>query len=170
MSQNEQRPGVTDAIRARWSALAPREQLMVAIALWTVSLGLIWALGLSPAWKALREAPAKHEKLDGQLSRMQALAAQAKTIEQERSGSAPDRNTTTRLLQDSVQGLGSGAQLSLSGSQAVIRMEGVAPQVLARSLDQWRRVARVVPTGADLRWQGSGWSGTVTLAGPGLGE
>ena len=98
------------------------------------------------------------------------MAGEAQAIEQERSGSAPDRNTTTRLLQDSVQGLGSGAQLSLSGSQAVIRMEGVAPQVLARSLDQWRRVARVVPTGADLRWQGSGWSGTVTLAGPGLGE
>lgn len=161
---------MTGALRARWSALATRERLLAGLAFWAVVLALLWTVGVAPAWKTLQRAPGQHQTLDGQLGRMQALAAQAQGIQQERSPSVPDRETATRLLQESVRGLGAGAQLSITGPQAVVRLEGVAPQVLARNLDQWRRVARVMPTGADLQWLGSGWSGTVTLAGSGLGD
>lgn len=161
---------MTGALRARWHALAARERLLIGLAVWTVLLALLWTVGMAPAWKTLQRAPGQHQTLDSQLGRMQALAAQAQGIQQERSPSVPDRETAMRLLQESVRDLGAGAQLSITGPQAVVRFDGVAPQVLVRHLDQWRRVARVTPSAADLQWQGSGWRGTVTLAGPGLGD
>ena len=62
-------------------------------------------------------------------------------------------------------------QPRLLGDQATVALTAVAPDALARWLEQVRINARLVPVQADLRFNASpaGWSGQVVLAGPGLG-
>ena len=47
-------------LRARWNALAPREQNMTLLAGGVVALALLWWLALAPALHSLRTAPERH--------------------------------------------------------------------------------------------------------------
>lgn len=158
----------SSALAQWWVGLAARERMMVLIAAWVLGLGLLWMLGIAPAWRILEAAPQRHQELDAQLSRMQSLGAQARAVQAERSGTLPDRATSIRLIEDVARSMGPAGQVSVSGDQVTLRVDRVTPDQLARGLDQLRRVARSTPTGADLQWQGGGWQGTVTLTGPGL--
>jgi general secretion pathway protein M len=44
-------------LRARWNALAPREQNMTLLAGGVVALALLWWVALAPALHSLRTAP-----------------------------------------------------------------------------------------------------------------
>ena len=60
-------------LRARWAALAPREQALVAAAVALVALALLWWVALAPALATLRSADAQHRALDNQLQHMRRL-------------------------------------------------------------------------------------------------
>ncbi|MFT4243411.1 MAG: type II secretion system protein GspM, partial [Acidovorax sp.] len=69
------------ALRARWQALAPREQALVLSAAALVALALLWWLAVAPALATLRAAPARHAALDAELQRMQTLQAEARQLQ-----------------------------------------------------------------------------------------
>lgn len=154
------------AMAAQWSA---RERTAVTLAAWAVGLGLLWTLGIAPAWKTLVGAPARHQALDAQLTRMQALAAEVREIRQNGAGQVPAREAAIGLIQRTARELGPGSA-AVTGNQVNLRIDGARPDALARSLDQMRRGARVSAVQAKLQRKDGGWRGSITLSGPGLGD
>lgn len=160
---------LTQGWQALSARLSARERAAVALAAWAVGLGLLWMLGIAPAWKALSGAPERHQALDAQLARMQALGAQAGEIRQGGAGQVPVREVAIGLIQRTARELGQGS-VAVAGNQVNLRFDGARPDALARSLDQMRRGARVSAVRAELKRQDDGWHGSITLSGPGLGD
>ena len=134
-------------LRARWQALSPRERYLSTLAASAVGLLLVWAVALAPALRSLQKASTQRIVLDGQLQRMLALQAEAQLLAaQPRIG----REVALKALQESVTGLGSGAQLQVSGERAVITLRGVPAAAVATWLGQARANARAIPVEARL--------------------
>lgn len=135
-------------LRARWQALAPREQNLVRAAGALVALALLWWLALAPALATLRAAPARHAHLDAQLQHMLALQAQAQQLQ-----GAPRANpdNALRALQSSVaERLGASARLVVAGDRATLTLQGTPADALATWLAQARSNAHTVPQEAHL--------------------
>ena len=64
-----------------WSALASRERALLQLTLVVVLGALVWWVGLAPALRTVRAAPAQLETLDQQWLAMQNLAAQARSLQ-----------------------------------------------------------------------------------------
>lgn len=62
------------ALRARWSALSPRERRLVALALLLLATSLVWLVLLRPALRVRAEAPPRIEQLRNTLIRARAQA------------------------------------------------------------------------------------------------
>lgn len=150
--------------------LSPREQRMVRIAAWVVGLGLLWWVGLAPAVDTLRQAKARHAKLDKELALVQAQAASAEVLRTQNATPPPGREAALRALEEATRTLGAGASLAQQGDRATVTLKGIAPGALAQWLQQVRVNARVLPVQAQIqRGDQSAWSGQIVLAGPGLG-
>ncbi len=144
-----------------WAGLGLRERRMVLLAASVVLVALLWMLGIAPALKTLKAAPAQHEVLDAQLQSMRRLAAQAKGLQ---NRPAVSRADALRTLQSSLQhGLGASAQLNVAGDRVTVVLKGAAPDMLAQWLSQARVTARAVATQSRLTRGASGWDGTVVL-------
>ena len=162
---------VTAPLSAALDRLSPRERQAVLIALWVVGLGLLWWLAVAPALATLREAPARHARLDAQLGQMQRMAASANALRSEASAQPPGRDEVLRALEAATAALGASAQLSVLGDRATVTLRGTSPAGLAQWLAQVRINARLLPLETQLTRDPatSGWNGTVVLSGPGLG-
>jgi general secretion pathway protein M len=144
-----------------WAGLGLRERRMVALAASVMLVALVWMLGVAPALKTLKAAPAQHEMLDAQLQSMHKLAAQAKGLQ---NRPAVSRADALRSLQSSLQqGLGASAQLNVAGDRVTVVLKGAAPDMLAQWLAQARVTARAVATQSRLTRGAAGWDGTVVL-------
>lgn len=136
------------ALRARWQALAPREQTLVLAAGGLVALAVVWWLAVAPALSTLRAAPARHAELDMQLQRMHGLRAEAQQLQ-----SAP-RNTrgdsVGALRTALTQRMGNTAQLNVVGDRATITLKGAPADALAQWLAEARSNARAAPVEARL--------------------
>ncbi|MBE7942714.1 MULTISPECIES: type II secretion system protein GspM [Ramlibacter] len=152
-------------LSARWSALAPREKLMVAAAAALVAIAIAWWVLLAPALATLRGAGAQRQALDAQLQRMMSLQAQAQSL-QSVPRMSPDE--ASRQLDLSVrQSFGPGARLAITGDRATLTLSAVAPDALARGLAQARANARLTPTDAHLTRNAAGqWDGTLSFTLP----
>lgn len=160
------------SLSAAWGRLAARERLAVGLAAGVVALALLWWLGLAPALSTLRQAPRQHLALDTQLAQMRAMAASAQALRGQGGAQPLARDATQRALEQATRELiGPDVQPRLQGDQATVALNTVAPEALARWLEQVRINARLVPVQADLQFNVSpaGWSGQLVLAGPGLG-
>lgn len=144
-----------------WARLGLRERRMLALAGAVVLVALVWALGIAPALKTLKTAPAQHEILDLQLQSMRKLATQAKGLQ---NRPAVTRADALRVLESSLrQRLGAGAQLNVVGDRVTVVLKGAAPDMLAQWLAHARVTARAVATQSRLTRGASGWDGTVVL-------
>ncbi len=151
-------------LRARWAALAPREQAMLLLAGGVLGLALLWWLALAPALSSLRSAPERHAQVDRQLRQMQLLQAEA---EQLRANARPVVGDARALLQASLATeLGAAAQLNWIGDRAQITLRAAPAAALARWLAQVRGNTHAVPaemklarssaaTADTMRWDGS---------------
>jgi general secretion pathway protein M len=160
----------TAPLSAALDRLSPRERKAVLIALWIVGLGLLWWLAVAPALATLREAPARHARLDAQLGQMQRLAATANALRAESAAQPPGRDEVMRALEAATTSLGATAQLSVLGDRATVTLRGTQPAALAQWLAQVRINARLLPLETQLTRDPAtaGWNGTVVLSGPGL--
>jgi len=135
----------TDQLRARWAALAPREQRLLGGAAALVALALVWWLALAPALRTLSSAPDEHARLDAQLQQMTTLQARARQLQAQPRANPDDAQ---RALQASVRdGLGPQAQLRVVGGTdgANLSVRGVPATTLAQWLAQARGNARATP-------------------------
>lgn len=155
----------TNALRARWAAFAPREQLMVAAAVAVIVLALVWMIAIGPALSTLRSADEQRRALDMQVQRMVNLQAHAQTLQaQPKLG----REEALRQLELSVkQRLGTTARIMISGDRVTITLAGAQADALAQWLAQARTTARSLPGEAHLTRNASGtWEGNLVLALP----
>lgn len=158
-------PGVWSGAFARWWAQRPdREQRLMSAAAVLVGAALLWTLGIAPAWRTVQAYPAQRAALDGQLRTMQDLQHRARSL-RDPSNHAPaaDPRALQAALRASVASLGDKAQLTLNASQATVTLAAVDARDLAQWLARTRRDARMLPSQATLRRDGSAWSGTVTF-------
>ncbi len=169
-SDNSPFARATAPLSAALDRLSPRERQAVLIALWVVGLGLLWWLAVAPALATLREAPARHARLDAQLGQMQRMAATVNALRSESTAQSPGRDQVLRALEAATASLGPTAQLSVLGDRATATLRGTPPAALAQWLAQVRINARLLPLDTQLTRDPatSGWNGTVVLSGPGL--
>jgi general secretion pathway protein M len=154
-----------EQLRARWSALAPRERTLVAAAAALVAIALLWWLALAPPIATLRSADAQHRALDAQLRRMLQLEAQAKAM-QSQPRQNPDE--AMRQLEQAIrQQFGVAARYSIAGERVTVTLTNVNAQALAQWLSQVRINARALPGEARLTRNGTGgWDGSLVLTLP----
>lgn len=146
---------------AWWCTLASRERHLLVLMLAVLVAALVWFVGLAPALRTLRTAPAQIATLDAQWSTMQMLAAQARGMQ---SRNAVSRQDALRELEASVrQRLGSAGQVNATADRVTVVLRGAAPQAMAGWLSQARLQARVVATQANLTRGPDGWSGTLVF-------
>lgn len=152
-------------LKARFAALAPREQAMVAAAGAVVLLALLWWLALAPALATLRTAGDQHRLLDAQLQQMQRLQVQAKAMQAQPK---LDPDQAMRQLEDAIhQQLGTSARYSIAGDRVTVTLTNTQAPALAQWLTQVRTNARALPGEARLtRNATGGWDGTLVLTLP----
>lgn len=69
-----------DALRARWTALAQRERLMVVGGAVVVAAALLFLVAVEPAWKARARSGAELPRLREQAAELQALLQEVKLL------------------------------------------------------------------------------------------
>ncbi|MGV3571857.1 MAG: type II secretion system protein GspM [Ramlibacter sp.] len=152
-------------LRARWNALAPREQRLVAAAAALVAVAVLWWVALGPALATLRGAEAQHRTLDTQLLQMRRLQAQAKAMQaQPRQG----HEEAMRQLELAIrEQLGTAARYTIAGDRVTVTLANAPPAAFAQWLAQVRSNARAIPGEAKLvRNASGGWDGTLVLTLP----
>ena len=162
---------LTLALSVALARLSSRERNAVTIAAWVIGLGLVWWVAIAPALDTLRQAPARHARLDAQLGQMQRMAATADTLRSQNTAQPPGRDEVLRAVETATNGLSGTGQLSVLGERATLTLRNTPPEALAQWLAQVRINARLLPVDSQIhREPGSpGWSGTLVLTGPGLG-
>ena len=149
------------ALRTRWQTVGVRERRLIGIALTALALLLAWTLAVQPAWRTLRDAPAKIDALDAQLQQMQALAGEVREL---REAPALGIEQSAQALQAASARLGTKARLSVQGDRAVLTLSGVSSTQLREWLTEARAGARARPTEAQLSRNAQGFSGSIVLS------
>lgn len=152
-------------LKVRWTALAPREKLMVAAAAAVIALATVWLVAIGPALSTLHSADEQRVALDSQLQRMAALRTQAQALQ-----SQPKQNreeALRQLEQTVVQRLGTSGRMTIAGDRVTITLTGTPADSLAQWLAQARVAAHAVPGEAHLtRNAGGQWEGSLVLSLP----
>lgn len=148
-------------LRARWLALAPRERRLVAFGGAAVGLLLLWLVLLQPAWRTVREAPARLDRLDTQLQQMQRLAAEGRALRDTPPVSAAQ---SAEALKAATDRLGDRARLSVQGDRAVLTLNGLSGEQLRGWMAEARSGARARPVEAQLSRTPQGYNGTLVVS------
>lgn len=144
-----------------WQHMSARERRMVTLAVVVVLVAAGWGLGVAPALRVLRNAPAQIDTLDQQLQTMQLLAAEAASI-QTRPPLA--RDAAVRALEASVrQRLGAQTQLRVVGDRATVQLQAASPTAVSQWLAQVRVATRAVPSQVQIQRSERGWDGSIVL-------
>lgn len=152
-------------MRARWAALAPREQALLGAGGLVIALALLWWVALGPALATLRSADAQHRALDAQLQQMRRLQAQARAMQAQ---PRLNRDDAMRQLEAAIrQHLGVSARYSIAGERVSVVLTNTPANGLAEWLSQVRSNARAIPGDARLtRNANGGWDGTLVVTLP----
>ncbi len=147
-------------VQQRWAGLQPRERQGVGVAGALLGLALLWWVGLSPALKTLKKAPAALAQMEQQLQHMQHMAAQAKWLSER---PRVPRGQALQLLQAATARLGPAASLAEQGDRVVLKVQELPAEALAQWLMEARSAARALPLEAELQRAGKGYSGSIHL-------
>lgn len=150
-----------NALRERWAALAARERLLLVLAALLIGTALVWLVGVQPAWRTLRSAPAEQAKLEIQWQTMQRLAAEARTL---RATPPLAPALAAQALQGATTRLGASGKLMLQGDRAVLTLNGAQGPAIAQWLAEARRGARARPVETRLTNGDDGYDGTIVVA------
>ena len=148
-------------LKARWAALAPREQRGLALAGAALLSLLTWSVLLAPALRTLGSAAGQNATLDAEMERMLAMQTRAKVLQSKPVVSPQD---SLKALQSATALLGRGASLQMAADHATVTVK----QVSAPSLAPWFTpvsAAGLSPTDVHLQRSGTGaeslWSGIL---------
>lgn len=146
--------------RARWLALAERERRLVVLMALVVGAGLLWLAAVQPAWRTLRSAPAEIDRLDAELLRMRALAAESQAL---RGAPRIGLQQAGNALQAATARLGEHGKLQRIGDRATLSLSEADGDALRRWLDEARSGARARPVEATLTRGVRGYNGTLVV-------
>jgi general secretion pathway protein M len=149
------------ALRARWRALSQRDRGLARLMLLVLAAFLLWVVAIQPAWRTLRDAPARIEALEVQTQTMRAQASEARDL---RAAPALSVAASTQALKAASDRLGKSGRLSLQGDRAVLTLTGASSEQLREWLAEARSGARARPVEAQLSRNAQGYSGTVVLS------
>jgi general secretion pathway protein M len=147
--------------RARWAALPQRERQLVTLASAVVAAALMWAVALQPAWRTVREAPARLDALDAQLQAMQRMGVESAEL---RAAPAVNATQSGAALKAASDRLGEQGRLVIQGERAVLTLNGASTEQLRGWLAEARSGARARPVEATLTRGPKGYSGTIVVA------
>ena len=150
-------------LQQRWQSLAPRERLGAMLGLGLLVVFLVWRVGVQPALKTLRTAPAQQAVLDAQWAQMQRLATEAVEL---RALPPVDPAQADAALQAATARLGAAARLQRSGERLSVTFTSVEPAAMMGWLAEVRAAARARVVEAQLGRAGNGYSGNVVLTLP----
>lgn len=150
--------------RRWWGTLAARERWMVSLGALLVLAAALWLLAIQPAWKTVRDTPARQAALDDQWQAMQRLAAEAREL---RAAAPVGKAQAAAALKSASDRLGEQGRLSLQGERAVLTLNGASTSQLRGWLAEVRSGARARPVEANLTRGAEGYSGTLIVALPG---
>lgn len=145
----------------RWSALAPRERVLVATMAGALAFLLVWMIAVRPAWRTLEQAPAQRAQADLALLQLQALAAEAKDL---RALPPVPQAQAEQVLKSATDQLGGKAKLVVQAEKATLTLTGATGQELQQWLVQARGGAHARPVEATLTRAGDGYNGTLVVA------
>jgi general secretion pathway protein M len=148
MSQNTLTAQMRNGWKVAWARRSPREQQLLGIGFWVLSLAALWVLALAPALRTWQEAPARQVLLDAQSQRMRQLQAQAQSLQKPVALSRAD---AAKWLEKNLTELGPNARISLQGETATLSLQAAPAAALARWLSQARDHAQALPTQAQLQ-------------------
>jgi general secretion pathway protein M len=151
----------------QWQAMGERERLGLQIAAAVLVALLFWSIALAPALRTLKAAPAQIEAVELQLQKMQAQAAEAKTL---RGSPTVSTAQAQAALTSASERLGSAARLAITGDRAVLTLNGVGSEPLQAWLGEVRAAGRARPVEAQLTRGSQGFSGSVVLVLGGVGS
>lgn len=150
-----------EPLLGRWRALSPRDRMLAGVGLAVVVLYAAWSLGLQPALRTLKQAPAQIAALDSQLQAMQRLAAEAASLK----ALAPLPPSQAALaLKAASDRLGEGAKLAVQGERAVLTFKGVGGDALQQWVGEAREGARARVLEAQFVRDGNGFAGSMTVS------
>ena len=150
----------TEALQ-RWAAMPPRERMGLTLAGIAIGIAIVWMIGVAPALRTLREAPAQIDSLDLQLQAMQRMATEARDLR----GAAPVPATQAALaLKSATDRLGDKAKLAVMGDRATLTLSGVTGEALRAWLTDARSGARARPVEAQLTRGPQGYAGTLVVS------
>jgi general secretion pathway protein M len=149
------------ALRARWRAQSMRDRRLLALIGVILAAGLLWWLAIQPAWRTVRDAPARIVALQAQQQRMRALATEASEL---RAAPVLAIEQSSQALKAASDRLGKNGRLSLQGDRAVLTLTGASSEQLREWLAEARSGARAQPVEAQLSRTAQGYSGSIVLA------
>lgn len=136
-------------------AMGLRPELAVLLGVVLVVAASVWA------GKRLSKLPALHAAADAQLMQVQAMAAQARSLQaQQAAAPAVDVAALPAQVQ---QWWGPSAQLHITGDTAVLRVQNVPASQWAMGLERLHQQARAGVTGAQLSQKDGAVSGSLQL-------
>jgi general secretion pathway protein M len=146
---------------ARWRSLSERDRRAAAIAGAAIAVLLVWWIGVQPALRTVRAAPAQLDRLDAQLQVMQRQATEATELR----GTAPlTAAQSAAALQAATARLGQHGRLVVAGERATLTLNGATGAQLRNWLSEARSGARARPLQVQLNRSPTGYSGTVIVA------
>jgi general secretion pathway protein M len=148
-------------LRARWTALPPREKRLLLLAGLALALFITWLVAVKPALRTLATAPAQREALEVQWQAMNKRAAEAAEL---RVATPMSPEQSLAALKIATDRLGSKARMSVQGERVVLTLTHVGTGELRDWLAEARSAARARPVEATLSRAAQGYSGTLIVA------
>lgn len=151
-----------EPLRARWLALAPREQRSVRLAGAVIGLAAVWWLLFAPALGTLHTAAREQPVLREQLQTMLRQQAQAQALQKQPRTTAAAQ---ARALGLALAPLGAAASLEVQGDRAVVTLKQLPADQLASWLQQLHSQLALQPAQVKLQRQSTTttWSGSLTF-------
>lgn len=157
-------PGLAAArvqAQQRWRALGERDRLIATVGAVVVGAFVVWAVGVLPALRTLRTAPAQIDALDAQLQSMQNMAAETRTL---REVSPVGTAQAQEALKAATDRLGADkAKLTVQGDRATVTLTNVTGEELRSWLAEARSGARARPVETQLNRGPEGYAGTMIV-------
>ncbi len=152
------------ALDLRWQKLSPRERAALALAAGFLGLLLVVTVLVAPAWRTVRDAPARLDRADLELQSMQSMAAEAGRL---RAAAPVSVAQATAALTAATQRLGDSGRLTIQGDRAVLTLKDADGASLRAWLEVARTAARARPVEAQWSRAASGYNGTLVVVLPG---
>ena len=153
--------GLRQRVAAWWRALTVRDRRLATLGACALAVLAVWGLGIQPALRTLREAPAAIERLDAELQQMQLLAAESTRL---RAAPPVAPAQAAAGLKAAVARLGDKARLVMQGERATVSVSGVDGAMLRSFIAESRSAARARPVEAQLVRGAKGYDGTLVFA------